>query len=108
MGMGSADSLFPKRLLGADGVIYVNAGGRFPVTTDDCVEINRRLLEPLGNKRPAMPVPGGGLDVDSVDGWIDRYGTDLMFLIGSSLYAQPDLETATSALVRALEHHSRG
>lgn len=96
------------RLLGADGVIYVNAGGRFPVTTDDCVEINRRLLEPLGNKRPAMPVPGGGVDVDSVGGWIDRYGTDLMFLIGSSLYAQPDLETATSALVRALEHHSRG
>ena len=96
------------RLLGADGVIYVNAGGRFPVTAADCAEINRRLLEPLGKLRPAMPVAGGGVDVESVGEWIDRYGTELMFLIGSSLYAQPDLETATRTLVQALERHARG
>ena len=96
------------RILGADGVIYVNAGGRFPVTADDCDEINARLLEPLGGLRPALPVPGGGVDVDSVGAWIDRYGTELMFLIGSSLYTQPDLEAATRKLVRALERHTHG
>ena len=96
------------RILGADGVIYVNAGGRFPVTADDCAEINQRLLQPLGELRASMPVPGGGVDVESVGRWIDRYGIDLMFLIGSSLYAQPDLEAATRTLVQALEGHASG
>ncbi len=96
------------RILGADGVIYVNAGGRFPVSAEECDEINTRLLERLGGLRPALPVPGGGVDVDSVGRWIDRYGTELMFLIGSSLYAQPDLEAATRRLVQALERHADG
>jgi hypothetical protein len=55
-----------------------------------------------------MPVAGGGVDIESVGGWIDRYGTDLMFLIGSSLYAQPDLEAATRDLARALRRQASG
>jgi ribulose-bisphosphate carboxylase large chain len=96
---------FLLRLLGADGVIYVNAGGRFPVTARECAEIHRRLLAPLGDFERSMPVPGGGVDAESVGEWIGRYGRDLMFLIGSSLYAQADLELAASRLARVLERY---
>jgi hypothetical protein len=39
------------------------------------------------------------VDAARVPYWIERYGTDVMFLIGSSLYAQGDVEAATRRLV---------
>jgi ribulose-bisphosphate carboxylase large chain len=87
------------RLLGADAVIYVNAGGRFPVGEAECQAINARLQQPYHGLAPALPVPGGGVDVARVPYWIERYGSDVMFLIGSSLYAQENVEAATKRLV---------
>jgi ribulose-bisphosphate carboxylase large chain len=92
------------RLLGADAVIYVNAGGRFPVTEDECLAIADTLRKPLENVRRALPVPGGGVDVDRVDHWTDLYGTDVMFLIGSSLYAQQDPEHAAARVMDVLRN----
>lgn len=90
------------RILGSDGVIYPNAGGRFPFSEETCLAIAERLRRPLGALRPAFPVLGGGIDVGKVPQWIDRYGFDTIFLIGGSLYAQPDLVRATEALVTAV------
>ena len=90
------------RVLGSDGVTYVNAGGRFPVTERECHAVNDSLRGPLGSLRPALPVPGGGMDVDRAAYWTERYGVDTMFLIGSSLYAQGDLEVASRRLVDAV------
>ena len=90
------------RVLGSDGVTYVNAGGRFPASERECQAMNESLREPLGSLRPALPVPGGGMDVDRVAYWTERYGVDTMFLIGSSLYAQGDLEVASRKLVDAV------
>jgi ribulose-bisphosphate carboxylase large chain len=96
------------RLLGGDGVIYVNAGGRFPVTEEECDAIHGGLRAPLGDLRPALPVPGGGVDANRVSYWIDRYGVDTMFLVGSSLYAQGDLQRASRRLVEAVGECARG
>jgi ribulose-bisphosphate carboxylase large chain len=96
------------RLIGGDGVIYVNAGGRFPVTEAQCSAINARLRAPLGDLQAALPVPGGGVDAERVGYWIDRYGTDTMFLIGSSLYAQGELESASRKLADAVREHCHG
>lgn len=93
------------RLAGSDGVIYTNAGGRFPFPVEHCEAINRRLREPLGQLRPAFPVPGGGVDAARVTQWVDRYGMDTVFLVGSSLYAQPDPEAAARRLVGAVKRH---
>lgn len=93
------------RLAGSDGVIYTNAGGRFPFTEEVCERINRNLREPLDGLKPAFPVAGGGVDVQRVLYWIDRYGHDMVFLIGSSLYAQDDLEQASRELVDAVRRH---
>jgi ribulose-bisphosphate carboxylase large chain len=96
------------RLLGADAVIYVNAGGRFPVGEAECEAINARLRQPYHGLAPALPVPGGGVDVARVPYWVDRYGSDVMFLIGSSLYAQGDVEAATRKLVDTVSTGSGG
>ncbi len=91
------------RLAGADGVIYVNPDGRFPAATlDQCHALNDRLRAPLGAVRSAFPVPGGGVDAARVPYWLEQYGADTMFLIGSSLLRRPDIEQATRQVVDIL------
>lgn len=96
------------RAIGSDGVIYPNAEGRFPLPLAACHAINRRLREPLGGPRPAFPVAGGGIVADRVPHWIARYGSDTMFLVGSSLYAQRDIQAATARLVESIQRASDG
>ncbi|HXV86828.1 MAG TPA: RuBisCO large subunit C-terminal-like domain-containing protein [Gemmatimonadales bacterium] len=91
------------RLIGADGVIYPNAGGRFPTWTEPaCAELNRRLRSTLGPHRPSLPVAGGGVDAERVRHWHRRYGPDMMYLIGSSFYVQRDLEGAARRVAEVL------
>lgn len=90
------------RLIGCDGVVYPNVGGRFVLDQQDCLAINDRLRRPLGRHRPAFPVPGGGIDTRRMSEWIDRYGPDTIFLIGTSLYREPDLGSAARELVAKL------
>ncbi len=87
------------RVLGADGVIYPNVGGRFPFDDGLCLAINDRLRRELGKISPSFPVPGGGIDVKIVPHWIAHYGPDTILLIGGSLYGQDDLTRATRRLV---------
>ena len=97
--------LFGKlyRLIGADGVIYPNPGGRFQMSDGAARAINENLRAPWGGLRPAMPVPGGGMDAARVPHWADLYGPDTMFLVGSSLYAQGDVERAARRLRETVE-----
>ena len=92
------------RLAGADGVIYPNAGGRFPWSEDTCRAINERLRAPWSGVRPAFPAPGGGVDAARVPEWVARYGTDTIFLVGSSLYAQGDVRRAAARLAEAVRN----
>lgn len=94
------------RLGGADGVIYPNAGGRFPFDEETCRAINRRLREERPGLRRSFPVPGGGIDVERIPRWVEAYGPDTVFLVGGSLYARPDLTEATRRLVDELERHA--
>jgi len=96
------------RVIGSDGVIYPNAGGRFPISLASCRAINDRLRSPLGRMLPAFPVAGGGVDAERVPYWIRQYGIDTMFLVGSSLYAQRDLRAATARLVDSIRRSSDG
>lgn len=95
------------RLLGADGVVYTNAGGRFPVTVETCEAINARLRRPLDGVRPAFPVAGGGVRVETLPRWAARYGPDTIFLVGGSLYLQENLEEASRRLLQALAWQGR-
>jgi ribulose-bisphosphate carboxylase large chain len=91
------------RVAGADGVIFPNAGGRFPIALAECLAVADHLRRPLGGVRPAMPVIGGGVDLDRVPHWLRRYGSDLVVLVGGGLYRSPDLGAAAALLRAALE-----
>jgi ribulose-bisphosphate carboxylase large chain len=90
------------RLAGADGVIFPNPGARFPFADRDADALVERLRCPRGSIRPAFPVPGGGIQLATLDRWIGRYGPETIFLVGGSLFQQGDVETATRELVERL------
>jgi ribulose-bisphosphate carboxylase large chain len=87
------------RLVGADAVVYVNAGGRFAWSLETCQAVNRRLRAPLGGLRAAFPVPAGGVDAIEAPRWFRAYGPDTMLLVGGSLLEESDVEEATRELV---------
>ncbi len=96
------------RLIGCDGVIYPNVGGRFVLGREECAAINDRLRRPLGGRRPAFPVPGGGIDTSRLEEWIELYGPDTIFLIGTGLYRESDLESGAAALAGSLRRAACG
>ncbi|MFO7846170.1 MAG: RuBisCO large subunit C-terminal-like domain-containing protein [Balneolaceae bacterium] len=78
------------KALGADAVIYPNAGGRFSFSTDTCLEINRMCRTDHPGIGRAFPVPGGGISRDTIPALVKSYGNDTIFLIGGSLYQHPE------------------
>jgi ribulose-bisphosphate carboxylase large chain len=73
------------RLLGADAPIFVNYGGRFAYSRDECGALAAAARAPWGELRPALPVPAGGMRLDRIDELLDFYGPDTMLLIGGNL-----------------------
>ncbi len=90
------------RLCGADAVILINAGGRFPVPETQALATARRLRDRALPSRPVLPVLGGGVSVGEIPRWVEKFGRDVMFLVGGSLYAQGDLERAAAGLRAAV------
>lgn len=95
------------RAAGCDAVVYPNVGGRFALSAGACTGINARLREPWGSLRPAFPVPAGGIDMSAIPRWIPRYGPDTIFLLGSSLYQQRDVERAARQLKESIQASER-
>ncbi|MBU0600589.1 ribulose 1,5-bisphosphate carboxylase large subunit [bacterium] len=75
------------RLAGADLVIYPNYGGRFPFSKEVCQRVDLALKKEMGNLKQAFPVIAGGLDIENIGQLKEFYGHEVVFLIGSSLYA---------------------
>jgi len=95
------------RALGADAVIYPNSGGRFSYSVEECQLINTRCREPFSDFKSAFPVPGGGINRESVSDWKKRYGIETIFLIGGSLYLHPEgIETAVREFQKTIDNGS--
>ncbi len=92
------------RAFGADGVIYPNAGGRFVLDEKDCDALNQAVRNPELPWKLGWPVPGGGIQRETIGEWISRYGNDTIFLIGGSLYEAPEgLERASASFTQTLK-----
>lgn len=92
------------RMLGADGVIFPNHGGRFGYSEETCRAIAREGLAAWHGLRPAVPVPAGGMTVERVPEILTCYGPDVMLLIGGALLSAGERITeATAAFVTAVE-----
>lgn len=91
------------RAYGADAVIYPNFGGRFGWQESTCRALAERLRAPLHGIAPSLPVPGGGMSVESAEAVVRFYGRDAMLLIGGSLYVADDLLERSRAFVDAVK-----
>jgi ribulose-bisphosphate carboxylase large chain len=91
------------RMLGADAVIFPNAGGRFAYSSQTCAAIADRSRRPWPGMRAMLPVPAGGMSVERAPEIVRAYGNDTMLLIGGSLLAAGDrLGERTRAFVDAV------
>lgn len=90
------------RLFGADATIFPNFGGRFAYDRATCRAIADAARDPLGDHRPALPVPAGGMHVGRVDEMLAEFGRDVMLLIGGNL-----LEAGDALDARAREFVAR-
>ena len=73
------------RLYGADAVIFVGWAGRFGTSREVCADLSARLRGDWGALRPALPVPGGGIEVENAADQVAFYGRDCMLLCGGDL-----------------------
>ncbi|MEL6150657.1 MAG: RuBisCO large subunit C-terminal-like domain-containing protein [Chloroflexota bacterium] len=78
------------RLAGADAVIFVNYGGRFPYTEAQCKQVIIGCTEPMGHLRSIFPMPGGGMTLDRIPELHRFYGDDVVFLVAGGLYGYSD------------------
>ena len=91
------------RALGADFVIYPNTGGRFSFNNKVCEAINRQARASDLPYPASFPTPGGGMQRNRMDYWLDNYGTDTTFLMGGSLFEDPDgIEAASRSFMETL------
>ncbi|SMO76703.1 RuBisCO large subunit C-terminal-like domain-containing protein [Fodinibius sediminis] len=77
------------RALGADFVIYPNAGGRFSYNLSECMAVNESARQPYSPFKTSFPMPGGGIKIENIGRWTRAYGKDSCLLVGSSLYEYP-------------------
>jgi ribulose-bisphosphate carboxylase large chain len=92
------------RLAGADASIYINFGGRFDVSVEDCKWAARGCRDRMGHLKPIMPLPGGGMTAERFPSLLETYGTDAIFLVGGGLHERGgDLVARARRLVQAAQ-----
>ncbi len=92
------------RLAGADASIFTTFGGRFPTTQADCRHLVEMLNAPMGNIKPALPIPAGGLSTEYMPEVITFYGDDVALLVTDGLFKDgPDLIENCRTLRHAVE-----
>lgn len=92
------------RLMGADIVAATGFGGRFAYTKRQCDGMVGLMTSSLGDLKPALPAPAGGMHLDGIAALVERYGKNLMMLVGGDLLGRPpSVRDATREFVKALE-----
>ncbi len=81
-----------NRLAGADVALFVNYGGRFASTKQDCEDTVAATGALMGHLKPSMPAAAGGMNVERMPEMLQVYGNDVMFFMVGALYQMgPDL-----------------
>ena len=92
------------RALGADAAVFVNHGGRFPISRADCVAIADQCRRPRGAWKRTFPVPAGGMRFDRIEAMAEDFGADTILLIGGDLLIRPEgVEKGTRAFIERVE-----
>lgn len=93
------------RALGADFAIYPNTGGRFSFSVKECLDLNVAARKSVNGLKPIFPMPGGGMKQESIPYWIEKYGSDTVFLLGASILQHKEgISKAVKDVQQALEN----
>ncbi len=96
------------RLAGADATIFVNYGGRFSFSEEDCRGIVAGTEEAMGGLAPIFPIPAGGMTLERMPELVEFYGSEAIFLIAGGLYSHgPDLLQSSREFRRSVERMTR-
>jgi len=88
------------RLIGADILVFPNAGGRFFFTEKECSDLASALKIKLGPIKPSFPCPAGGMSFEKIKDLSKEYGKDSVMLIGGALMRHsPDRAQGVAAFM---------
>ena len=91
---------FVFRLIGADAAVFVNHGGRFPISREECLSIAAECRRPRGDWPTTFPVPAGGMRLERIEEMVGDFGRDTILLVGGDLLIHPDgVEAGTRQFV---------
>ncbi len=96
------------RMVGADGVIFPNHGGRFPFTEDDCRDLVEGTTRPMGRLRATLPIPAGGMGLERIEEMVRFYGPEVALLIGGDLHRHGDLIETCQRFRKRVEKAASG
>lgn len=88
------------RLAGADMLVYPSPYGSLRFTRVEQHQVVRAMAEPLGDLRPALPMPGGGLHAGMVGLHLADLGIDHAFGAGGAIHGHPMGTTAGAQAIR--------
>jgi ribulose-bisphosphate carboxylase large chain len=79
-----------QRLAGADVIIMPGFGDRMMTPENEVLENVQACLEPMGQLKPSLPVPGGSDSAATLEGVYRRVGTvDFGFVPGRGVFGHP-------------------
>jgi ribulose-bisphosphate carboxylase large chain len=91
------------RLAGVDAAIYMNYGGRFPISKEDCLGAKAGCQDPMGHLKPIFPAPGGGMTLGRIPELREVYGNEVVFVVGGDLHQHSaDLTTNVREFLRVM------
>jgi ribulose-bisphosphate carboxylase large chain len=80
------------RLVGADITIFPHFAGRFAPPEEECRQVVDATQVTMGNMKPILPSPAGGVKPEFVKDMAEFYGPDVVCLAASNLHRMgPDL-----------------
>lgn len=77
------------RLAGLDMVIQMSAYGKFEMLMDTFVGAVYKMLSPLGDIKPILPMPGGGTTQGHIEDIMKKFGNDVMISAGGAIHGHP-------------------
>jgi len=79
------------RLCGADFIVYPFAlGGKAPYLPERFKQTTRCMTYPMGNLKPTMPMPSGGITPVNVPDAVRELGKEIMIGSGGGIHAHPE------------------
>ena len=99
---------FP-RLAGADMVVINTPFGGYPLQYEKYIKTVHQLILPFYDKKPVMPIVGGGVHPGMSEQYVSDLGTDIVLGSGGAIYGHPmGASAGAKAMRQSIDAVTRG